>query len=279
MKEQVHDRPHTPQRLAAANPASMVRGAAASRWDQHVDCSPRQAAQRLSLGAAFGPSVIQKYPSMVGEAIQPDIQRGVRDRDGVYQVSAGRMRPHEVRNDSAETMQYVVTPSGEMWVGTRGAGFPHPCLIGGFNPQVAAAGEIKFHNGQPYAMNTKSGHFQPPAGSIALAVRALAAYFPLPIYPMQTGDHDFNIATLPAPELAPSFFAPFDEIGLGRRATEGYLSQVGERFGGAQQDAYMGEDDESTGEEESGAASISDDEDFDEVMRRVEQMRRDRAGQ
>jgi hypothetical protein len=67
-------------------------------------------------------------------------------------------------------------------------------LIGGVDPQVSAAGEILFYKGTPVALNTKSGHFQPPAEAANIAKFALARWFPN--RNIQTGDHNFDIGTI-----------------------------------------------------------------------------------
>jgi hypothetical protein len=137
---------------------------------------------------------IQAYPGVVPEAVDPDVQNGVRHPvTGAYVVSNTRCRLNEVGGFSGK-IQYVVTQSGDMWVGTRGAGFPHPCLIGGVDPQVSAAGEILFYKGIPVAVNTKSGHFQPPAQCANIAKYAIARYFPNRT--IQTGDHTFDLGTI-----------------------------------------------------------------------------------
>jgi hypothetical protein len=137
---------------------------------------------------------IQAYPGVVPAAVDPDVQNGVRDPiTGAYVVSNTRCRLNEVGAFSGK-IQYVVTQSGDMWVGTRGAGFPHPCLIGGVDPKVSAAGEILFYQGIPVAVNTKSGHFQPPAQCANIAKYAIARYFPNRT--IQTGDHTFDLGTL-----------------------------------------------------------------------------------
>jgi hypothetical protein len=150
--------------------------------------------QRQAIGAA-----IQAYPGVVPEAVAPDVQNGVRDPlSGAYVVSNTRRRVNEVGQFYGK-VQYVVTRQGDMWVGTRGQGFPHPCLIGGVDPQVSAAGEILFYKGLPVALNTKSGHFQPPAESANIAKYALARWFPN--RDIQTGDHNFDIGAIRPSQL------------------------------------------------------------------------------
>ena len=151
--------------------------------------------QRQAIGAA-----IQAYPGVVPEAKNPDIQKGVRDPfSGAYVVSNTRWRVNETPNTFHGKIQYVVTQQGDMWVGTRGQGFPHPCLIGGVDPQVSAAGEILFYKGIPVAVNTKSGHFQPPAQAANIAKYVLARWFPN--REIKTGDHNYDIGLIRPSQL------------------------------------------------------------------------------
>ena len=174
---------------------AVVQGKSAEALlDPYAGGAGQAGLQRQAIGTA-----IQAYPGVVPEAVTPDVRNGVRDQfTGAYVVSNTRCRVNEVGQFSGK-IQYVVTRQGDMWVGTRGLGFPHPCLIGGVDPQVSAAGEILFYKGTPVALNTKSEHFQPPAEAATIAKFALARWFPN--RNIQTGDHNFDIGTIRPSQL------------------------------------------------------------------------------
>ena len=68
---------------------------------------------------------------------------------------------------------YVVDPSGNIVIGTRGGQrMPHPTLIGGSNPQVQAAGIVDIRGGKIYSVDNASGHFKPGNGSLQNAESA-----------------------------------------------------------------------------------------------------------
>jgi hypothetical protein len=73
---------------------------------------------------------------------------------------------------------YVVDDHGEVWVGKRlGKNMPHPTLIGGLDPQVRAAGMVEIRAGKIVKIDNHSGHFRPPRGALAQAVKG---YLKLP---------------------------------------------------------------------------------------------------
>lgn len=57
---------------------------------------------------------------------------------------------------------YVIDADGNIIIGTRGGQrMPHATLIGGYNPQVQAAGILEIRGGKIYSINNASGHFKP----------------------------------------------------------------------------------------------------------------------
>jgi hypothetical protein len=175
---------------------TVVQGKSAEALlDPYAGSAGPAGVQRLAMGTA-----IQAYPGVVPAAVDPDVHKGVRDQfTGAYVVSNTRWRVNETPNTFNGKIQYVVTQQGDMWVGTRGQGFPHPCLIGGVNPQVSAAGEILFYKGTPVALNTKSGHFQPPAECANIAKFVIARWFPN--RDIKTGDHNYDIGLIRPSQL------------------------------------------------------------------------------
>ena len=65
----------------------------------------------------------------------------------------------------------------EMIIGTRTKeALPHPTLVGGLDPKVYAAGEIKVENGKITVIDNQSGHFRPEAGTELIGKETLQEF-------------------------------------------------------------------------------------------------------
>lgn len=139
-----------------------------------------QAAVQLYANPLDHSAVVQMYPGVVPSVFDQDLVNGLRDADGNYFKSNRIIDPSTICQAPFHGLvQYVITEDGELILGDRSkeARWAHPNLIGGKDPQVLAAGEIKFSNSIPFAMNSRSGHFQPPADTLDLAKAVIAKIF------------------------------------------------------------------------------------------------------
>jgi hypothetical protein len=83
---------------------------------------------------------------------------------------------------------FAVTPDESMVIGLRtNRTYPHPTLIGGFDPRVKTAGELRISEGRVVEIDNQTGHFQVDYDSLYQAVASLRQTWRAQ-HPTATGD-------------------------------------------------------------------------------------------
>jgi len=92
-----------------------------------------------------------------------------------------------------EGLMYIIDELNNIWIGGRGGvnSFPHPTLVGGYNPNVKCAGMIHFKNGKIYRIDNNSGHFKPLKGMFDDAIKIFEDKLPKECF-----DNEFKAISL-----------------------------------------------------------------------------------